>query len=327
MAVSTKVGAGSWDVNFLLSDHLGSTSLTVDADGDRVSEMRYSPWGSVRFADGVSPTDIGFNGQRSRTDLFGLVYFKARWLDPALGRFVSPDSIIPSLGNPISWDRYAAMMNNPLRYMDPSGHKTCAEMPWECDEEGEWLGEDPLPEEPEPWADDNSTKDWGDGTGSDNDKREEMAEKVWDWIHQSDYYWWGEGELDAYNLIAWLVWQELGELLRYSVYWPNGGNPANPDVVKALTAAIGYMNRLFTNEDGITPLDLSTFTAFYNPERDSVFDQKDWNLLMSKPPQCIYDTIDYYKNAYTPGIVVWRDPSLPNEPIIRIPIVTVYDPT
>ena len=65
VAVSTKEGAGSWDLNFLLSDHLGSTSLTVDADGDQVSEMRYSPWGSVRFSEGLSPTDIGFNGQRS----------------------------------------------------------------------------------------------------------------------------------------------------------------------------------------------------------------------------------------------------------------------
>jgi hypothetical protein len=58
---STKVGAGSWDVNFLLSDHLGSTSITTDDSGDTVSEMRYSPWGSVRFAEGLSPTDIGFH--------------------------------------------------------------------------------------------------------------------------------------------------------------------------------------------------------------------------------------------------------------------------
>ena len=151
VAVSTKVGAGSWDVNFLLSDHLGSTSLTVDADGDRVSEMRYSPWGSVRFADGVSPTDIGFNGQRSRSESFGLVYFKARWLDPALGRFISPDSIIPSLGNPISWDRYAAMMNNPLRYLDPNGHISCEELGTEkCDSEGNYVDDDLPLEDPNP---------------------------------------------------------------------------------------------------------------------------------------------------------------------------------
>jgi YD repeat-containing protein len=39
VAVSTKEGAGSWEVNFLLSDHLGSTSLTVDADGDGLSRI------------------------------------------------------------------------------------------------------------------------------------------------------------------------------------------------------------------------------------------------------------------------------------------------
>ena len=73
VAVSTKVGAGSWEVNFLLSDHLGSTSITTDDSGDTVSEMRYSPWGSVRFADGLSPTEFTYTGQLS-ISYISLVY-------------------------------------------------------------------------------------------------------------------------------------------------------------------------------------------------------------------------------------------------------------
>ena len=52
----------------------------------------------------------------------GLAYYNARWYDPALGRFVSPDSIVPSPSNPQDFNRYSYVRNNPLGYVDPSGH-------------------------------------------------------------------------------------------------------------------------------------------------------------------------------------------------------------
>jgi hypothetical protein len=38
-----------------------------------------------------------------------------------LGRFVSPDSIIPQPGSPQAWDRYSYVNNSPVNYTDPSG--------------------------------------------------------------------------------------------------------------------------------------------------------------------------------------------------------------
>ena len=46
----------------------------------------------------------------------------ARWYDPYLNRFLSPDSIIPDPGSSTAFDRYAYVQNNPLVYTDPSGH-------------------------------------------------------------------------------------------------------------------------------------------------------------------------------------------------------------
>ncbi len=43
-------------------------------------------------------------------------------LSPLPGRFLSPDTIVPSPGNPQSLNRYAYVLNNPLRYTDPTGH-------------------------------------------------------------------------------------------------------------------------------------------------------------------------------------------------------------
>jgi hypothetical protein len=46
----------------------------------------------------------------------------ARYYDAALGRFISADTIIASLANPQSLNRYAYGLNNPVKYTDPSGY-------------------------------------------------------------------------------------------------------------------------------------------------------------------------------------------------------------
>ena len=46
----------------------------------------------------------------------------ARYYMPEVGRFISPDTIVPEPGNPQSFNRYAYALNNPIKYNDPSGH-------------------------------------------------------------------------------------------------------------------------------------------------------------------------------------------------------------
>ncbi|HOV47372.1 MAG TPA: RHS repeat-associated core domain-containing protein [Anaerolineae bacterium] len=52
----------------------------------------------------------------------GFYDYGARPYDPALGRFLQADTLVPEPGNPQSLNRYAYTLNNPLRYTDPSGH-------------------------------------------------------------------------------------------------------------------------------------------------------------------------------------------------------------
>jgi RHS repeat-associated protein len=75
------------------------------------------------------PVCLWQNGIRSRSSgkerdaETGLDYFGARYLSAAQGRFTSPDSpSFASLQYPQSWNLYAYVLNNPLKFNDPSGH-------------------------------------------------------------------------------------------------------------------------------------------------------------------------------------------------------------
>ena len=43
--------------------------------------------------------------------------------------FVQADTLVPAPGNPMAWDRYAYVLNNPVRYTDPSGHYAFEDTP------------------------------------------------------------------------------------------------------------------------------------------------------------------------------------------------------
>jgi RHS repeat-associated protein len=79
---------------YLLTDHLGSTAITTNSSGSRVAELRYKAWGETRYTDGTTPTAYKFTGQRL-DESTGLYYYGARYYDPALGRFVQADTIVP----------------------------------------------------------------------------------------------------------------------------------------------------------------------------------------------------------------------------------------
>ena len=114
-------------VYYLFGDHLGSTAITASSAGAKLGELRYKPWGESRYTWGTTYTNRHFTGQLDETSSIGLYFFNARFYDPLLGRFTSADSLIPNPGNPQVWDRYAYGLNNPVKYIDPTGHRTCTE--------------------------------------------------------------------------------------------------------------------------------------------------------------------------------------------------------
>lgn len=98
---------------YYLQDHLGSTAALTDSSGSVVERQQYSPFGE---SSGSSLTRFGFTGRESDPET-GLLYYRARWYDPAQGRFISQDPA----GVIGGFNFYAYAGNNPLSFVDPMG--------------------------------------------------------------------------------------------------------------------------------------------------------------------------------------------------------------
>src|SRR4030066_88635 len=91
-------------------------AITTDCQGQNPADLRYYPWGGDRYYAYTSSTTYRFTGQRTEFGL-GLYFYGARWYDSALGRFISPDPIVPGTGeggNPYAVGYLGASTYSPL---------------------------------------------------------------------------------------------------------------------------------------------------------------------------------------------------------------------
>lgn len=79
---------------------------------------QYDAFGALKTKTGAGDTAYRFTGELQDPQVArGLYYLRARYYDPALGRFLSRDPWPASAMNPQSWNRYAYVYNNPLRHV------------------------------------------------------------------------------------------------------------------------------------------------------------------------------------------------------------------
>ncbi len=117
-----------------LHDGLGSVSELIDETGSTVYEKYvYDPYGNVTIYDSdnqeISESAIGnpyyYTGRRHDFES-GLYYYRARYYDPTIGRFLQRDPI----GTLDHMNLYQYTGNNPLNWIDPWGL---------CSEKATWL--------------------------------------------------------------------------------------------------------------------------------------------------------------------------------------------
>jgi len=121
-------------------DGLGSVVALSDSDGDSCQSYEYSAYGQVAASD---PNFIAnpymFTGRRFDIET-GLYYYRARYYNPHIGRFMQTDPV--GYNDDINWYLYCG--NNPLGFVDPSGFTRAADiiMEWDIANGGEWVTRD-----------------------------------------------------------------------------------------------------------------------------------------------------------------------------------------
>ncbi len=107
--------------HILHGDHLGSSTVISDSSGAIAESTEYNPFGTTRTHSGATLTNYKYTDQELDPET-GLYNYGARYYDPMIGRFISPDPIVQAPFNPQSLNRYSYCINSPLMYVDPSGN-------------------------------------------------------------------------------------------------------------------------------------------------------------------------------------------------------------
>jgi len=131
VAVKEATTATTPVLSLLLGDVQGSATVmmavTLDTGGamepastsDTITRSAYMPYGAVRGDDNLD-IDHGWLNQVSDEEDTGLIYLNARYYDPVLSRFVSPDPLM-NPKDPRTLDPYRYADNNPISFTDASG--------------------------------------------------------------------------------------------------------------------------------------------------------------------------------------------------------------
>jgi len=112
-------------------DHLSGASVDTDSNGTIIESVDYYPYGEIRV-DAKTTTYENkhkFTG-KELDESDNLYYYGARYYDPAMGRFISADPVDGDLTNPQSFNKYSYVLNNPLKYVDPTGKSAESILQW-----------------------------------------------------------------------------------------------------------------------------------------------------------------------------------------------------
>ena len=127
----TEDRSGLESVHYVLKDNLGSWTAITDSDGYVEQWLSFDAWGNLRdprtWANYTASDtfekpmfDRGFTGHEHLPD-FGLINMNGRMYDPVMSSFLSADRFVQNPMSAQGFNRFTYCMNNPLRFIDPTG--------------------------------------------------------------------------------------------------------------------------------------------------------------------------------------------------------------
>jgi len=120
---------------YVYTDHLGSILTLTDDVGHPILEQNFDAWGRERAPSswdydasiplvgeqsGFEWLTRGYTGHE-HLSAFKLINMNGRVYDPIVGRMLSVDNFVQDATSTQAFNRYSYVLNNPLKYTDPSG--------------------------------------------------------------------------------------------------------------------------------------------------------------------------------------------------------------
>ncbi|MCD9577070.1 RHS repeat-associated core domain-containing protein [Flavobacterium soyae] len=113
---------------YLHRDYQGTITAVSDQSGAVVEKRLFDAWGNIvkvqdgagNILSGLTVLDRGYTGHEHLQSI-GLIHMNGRLYDPKLHRFLQPDNYIQEPYNTQNYNKYGYVLNNPLKYTDPSG--------------------------------------------------------------------------------------------------------------------------------------------------------------------------------------------------------------
>jgi RHS repeat-associated protein len=125
--VRTQGQLGYSTLQWFLSDRMGSVQTVTNDTGKILESYDYSAFGVRSVLNSqfsiLTSNPLGFTGREHDSET-GLIYYRARYMDPVLGRFTSEDPIGFGAGD---FNVSRCTFNSPINYFDPFGENSFAE--------------------------------------------------------------------------------------------------------------------------------------------------------------------------------------------------------
>jgi RHS repeat-associated protein len=109
-------------ISYYLNNAHGDVSKIVNENGEVLNSYEYDTFGNTTSSTEKVQNRFQYAGEQL-DKVTGQYYLRARFYDPALGRFVTEDTYRGQLNDTMSLNLYSYCSNNPVNLIDPSGHE------------------------------------------------------------------------------------------------------------------------------------------------------------------------------------------------------------
>lgn len=109
------------ETDFYLFNAHGDVTGLADSTGASTRAYDYDAFGVEKDPDPLDENPFRYCGEYfdGETETY---YLRARYYDPTIGRFISEDTYCGELGDPLTLNLYTYCLNNPICYVDSTGH-------------------------------------------------------------------------------------------------------------------------------------------------------------------------------------------------------------